>query len=179
MRLFIVAQCFWSATAAAQSNKIKDYRQIVAALSQATGVSPSTPEIQSYYVLIEKNLPVQGTEEEYSMAMSKSLVGLSKRYCDEFVKKTVNTQASQRIYLKEVNFSNAPSTVTMQVVEHIAKDLYTMFLDRSPVVAEQNALTQLIVKLLSMDPAGNTHDVAKTVSETCAVVGSSISFLVD
>ena len=170
---------FSSVSAFAQSNRIKDYRQIVAALSQSTGVSAATPDIQEYYILIEKNLPVQGTEEEYSMAMSKSLVGLSKRYCDEFVKKTVSAQANQRVYLKEINFKEAPSAVSLQSKEMIALDLYRMFLDRNPVLAEQDALLQLINKLLSLDPSGQTHNVAQTVSETCAVVGSSISFLVD
>jgi hypothetical protein len=177
----LMATLFFANNIYAQSTGIKDFRQITAALSRATRVPASTGAIVEYYKSIEKNLPVMGIEDEYNAAVSKAMIGLSFRYCNELVKAEAESTGSpetRRIF-RYIDFSQPASAVSEEAKNYAIQSLYRAFLDRSPSTREQEAMYSAVETLLMDTELNPTTHLRTALGFLCTMTASSMSFMAE
>jgi hypothetical protein len=161
-----------AASPASASIGLKNFRELLRALSVVTHVPSSDASIQAYYRKIQGQLPQSGSLVEFSPQSWLAAVGLGSVFCDTLI---VNG-AQGGVSLNEgVDFSKGPSAVGATLRITLAQRYILAFLQRPATAAEQDQLVQLFsAQATSTDTPQETHN---GILAMCATTAGSIEFL--
>jgi hypothetical protein len=156
---------------------VKNFRELVAFYSAATGVPATEPKVQQAYLNVKTRLPKAGTVEEFSSPAVLGALELSGAFCNAFITAEAAAQPQNRRVHQTIDFTKTPSQLADADVLAVARSYARIFWLRDARKAEDATFQATIGTLKSITP--NTAAGTKQLSLIlCTQIATSLDALV-
>jgi hypothetical protein len=162
-----------SANLFGEALRLKDFRQILTHLQQATNVLERSDALKSYYLSRISSLPKTGSLEEITPHSIQTTIGLSSFLCEQMVLKDMKLSPEKRWAHQFINF-NLPPSQALSILDRgeLIKNYAQLFWLRDPASDEIKILDLLIQDLMASFPDVNNSFVT-ILTATCVSVAAS------
>ncbi len=155
---------------------LKNFREIIFSLEDATGISSKTPEVQAIYKKVFSRLPVNGDVEELGSPTVLALVELSGSFCNQLVAREAGKASNQRKFFLFVDFAKGPDQFKSSLWPLTVKEMTNAFWQRDPMGAEMDVFTSVLESVLKENPTDATK-TPQALQSACVQAASSLAFL--
>ncbi len=154
---------------------LKNYRELFGALSAATRVDPTLPEIASYYAQVQAQLPRSGNLVEFNSQSLIASIGLGSVFCKRVIYQDAELNVPKSGLNQGIDFMKPASKVTDAKLATLVKNYSNAFLQRDPTSAETTSLSNLFkTQALADTTAAGTRNAVLSV---CTGIAGSFEFL--
>ena len=158
-------------SAAPGSFSLRDFRQLYASLSAATGIAPSQT-LREYFQGAQYRLLNDGDPVKFNATTLMTTISLTGLFCDELLTAELNLPAAERRVFQVLDFSQGPSSVTHENQVAFVTREAEVFWARDPEPLELAALMESWGELASFS-ANSPTGLREMALSICTAVGSS------
>lgn len=154
---------------------LKNYRELFGALSAATRVDPTLPEIAGYYQQVMAQLPRTGNVVEFNSQSLIASIGLASVFCKRVIYQDAELNVPKSGLNQGIEFMRPASKVTDAKLLNLIKNYSNAFLQRDATVGEQTTLANLFKAQGATDSTAQGTRTA--VLAVCTGIAGSFEFL--
>ena len=154
---------------------LKNYRELFGALTVATRVDPTLPEIANYYQQVIGQLPRYGTLVEFNAQSLIASMGLAGVFCKRVIYQDAELNVPKSGLNTGIDFTKDSTKVTDAALATLIKNYSSAFLQRDPTATEQTMLSGIFRNLGAADPTAAGTRAA--VLSVCSGIAGSFEFL--
>jgi len=161
----------------AQAVSLKNFRELPAFYSAATGVSQKNYQVSQAYLRAKGRLSLHGTVDEFSAPMVLAAVELGGAYCGAFLITEASVVPTNRRAHQSIDFTKKPKDLAVADVMAAATIEANLFWGRDPTAVEVTSLQAALANLQAI----STADVAGTkmmMTALCTEVATSLDALI-
>jgi hypothetical protein len=157
---------------------VKNFRELAAFYSSATGVPLTQPQVQTAYNNVKTRLPKQGTVDEFASPAVLGALELSGAFCNAFITVESTAPAASRRVHQTIDFAKTTRQLADADVLALAKGYARMFWTRDARPNEEAALVATITKLKTVTP-DTTVGTKQLSLVLCTQAATSLDALVN
>lgn len=156
---------------------LKNFRELLAFYSSATGVPATDTKVQATYANVKSRLPKAGTPDELSSASVLGAVELGGAFCGSFITADAAKLPDQRRAHQSIDFTKSPRALGDADIAAVIGQYARLFWLRPTNAVEDKVFLAEIgrLKTSSTDNAAGTKQLLLTM---CTQVASSLDALV-
>ena len=163
----------------ATSLGLKNFRELPAALTVATGVPLTTPSIQLTLKKVASQLPLKGQVEEMSSPYILAVTELVGDFCQEMITQESAKPAAERLAFRDVDFKVGPKQFVPATKDAVINELSDIFWGRGPTGEEMASLKQSVDEGATGVSTSSTAETTNLMKILCSTFGTSLEFLID
>lgn len=155
----LVSVIFMSAfvlASSAQAASIKNFREILAFYSNATGIDSQNTTVQQVYNQVRTRLPLHGNVTELTSPAVLGATELAGSFCNLMITADAGQPAANRRAHQAVDFNALPAAVTDDALTQTVTNYAALFWERQPIAAEIQTFTASWTNLKTISPATTT-----------------------
>jgi hypothetical protein len=160
---------------------IRDFVQIVPAMSAVTGVPMSNTAVQKYYSSAITRMSVDGSGTAISSALLATYTTMASIFCQQLVAKELSP--GPRVIFADLDFTKGPAGLTPAVRTALLKKLTQQFWGRDPSAGESTTFNTMLDEISA--PLNGVTGIYGTANErtkvialsACTTILSSLDFL--
>jgi hypothetical protein len=162
----------------ARAVSLKNFRELAAFYSSATGIAMTEPRVAAAYLNVKSRLPKAGTVDEFSSPSVLGAVELSSAFCGAFISVEAAAQPANRRAHQTVDFTKSPRVLVDGDIMAAIKNYARLFWQRELKADEDKVLLASVTRLkaLSTDNAAGTRQLFLA---TCTQVATSLDALIN
>ncbi len=153
--------------------RLKDFRQILTHLQQATNVYERSDSLNTYYFSRISSLPKTGSIDEITPHSIQTTIGLSSFLCEKMIIKDLNLAPEKRWAHQVIDFNLAPSEgLLLNRRIELIKNYSQLFWLRDPDAEETKILDSFIQDLMASYP-DDSKSLLQILTATCVSFAAS------
>jgi hypothetical protein len=160
----------------AEAVSLKNFRELAAFYSAATGVPLTDTKVQAAYQNVKSRLPKAGTVDEFSSPSVLAAIELGGAFCTSFINAEAAATAANRRAHQQIDFTKSPRVLAdadiMSVMSNYAKLFWLRDLTAAETTLFQGSVTKM--KAASTDNAAGNKQLFLTM---CTQVATSMDAL--
>lgn len=161
-----------------QTVVLKNFRQISASLSYATGVLENDAAVKDKIAQVKGRLPQTGAVAELASPVTLAMIELSTAFCRKMIAlDAAQTDPAYRHVHKSVDFTGGIDGLNADVRQSVAKEYSGIFWGRAPTANELSLLTTAMSDAMKSE-ASNENAVTAVLLTGCIATASSVENLV-
>jgi hypothetical protein len=162
----------------AEAVSLKNFRELAAFYSAATGIPLSDPKVAAAYQNAKSRLPKAGTVDEFSSPAVLGAIELSGVFCTQFITAEAAAPAANRRAHQQIDFTKAPNALADADVMSAVHAYAKLFWLRD-VRADEDTLLQTTVTHMKAASTNNPAGTKQMFLAMCTQVATSIDALVN
>jgi hypothetical protein len=158
---------------------IRDFVQLVPAMSAVTGIPMSNTNVQNYYKSAITRMSVDGSGTAISSALLATYTTMASIFCQELVTKE-SPPNGPAVLFADLDYTKGVSGLTPTVRAALLKKLTQQFWGRDPSTGESASFNTMLDEIsTALNGTGNTsNDKTKAIAlSSCTTILSSLDFL--
>lgn len=174
---FFLLQGSLLSSEAAQTVKIKNFREIYVSYADIMGVSASDVNLKTLFNEVKDRLPKKGLAQELNSPAIMAMTELSGAFCQAAIAREKNQSLGERILFSSVDFAKPPKQISDYSLESTTRTLSKLFWLREIRSDEALAMKKLFDQVANV----NMNDVnmtTTTMHSICVSFATSLAFIV-
>jgi hypothetical protein len=176
--LFVVATLVILLTPSdARAVSLKNFRELAAFYSAATGVPLTDPKVQTAYQNVKSRLPKAGTVDEFSSPSVLAAIELGGAFCGSFITAEAAATPANRRAHQTIDFTKSPRVLAdadILAVVHAYAQLFWL----RPTTPNEDTVLQSTITTLKAASTDNVAGNKQLFLSLCTQVATSIEALV-